>query len=201
MTSTDPTAATASRLVRYSKLLKATQKTLDEGKRTFDVEKAIKDCYGEDADMFREDELAHAIDAMIDEANGKIKKRMHQTYDEQRVEETLERVETIIHRLDAEDARRGEAEEQDRDTAKAALEDVRLPADVTPRDVMKYHAYRRMQQERDVLLAELEALEDETKQLEEQTRSSAQRMQQTAEAMQEVGKELETTANACSMAS
>mmetsp|Transcript_22981 Transcript_22981/g.65124 ORF Transcript_22981/g.65124 Transcript_22981/m.65124 type:complete len:211 (-) Transcript_22981:113-745(-) len=187
--------------IRYDTLLKLTQKTLSESKNAFDIPHAIETCYGEDADVFGEDMLVRVIESMIDEANGKIDDHMRQKFAECDVRNKLAQFEDIVHALVQEDEAKEQAEENDRDSAKTALQDVRLPKDVTPQDVMKYYAYQAMKEERDALVIELRKLEEFNADVQAQTEAKQEAIARATETIAASGKELESSANLCSMVS
>ena len=138
---------------RYNQLVLLLDKTLAHSRKSFNMEQAIQECYGHDIQMFdvhassseEEDEenvLVSAIHAMMDWVNDKVQKEMLEFFEQEGVEQKLNRIETIIAKLDANDQQQLQAEEDDRQNALLALEAVRLPKNVSPTDVMRYHAYQ-----------------------------------------------------------
>jgi hypothetical protein len=194
-------ATTAQSSVRYECFLTLLNKALSESRKSFDTAKAVKDCYGEDASMFDDNMLVTVIDGMIDKVNDRVKEEMLQILQEKNVRVTLQNLEGILAQLDEAEKAVKQAEQEDQQSARDALETVRLPKDVTPQNVLSYHAFEVMQKERDDLIEELEKVQAETKELEQQQANAKAVVQERVQKIETVAKELERSADMCSMVS
>ncbi|CAB9517608.1 expressed unknown protein [Seminavis robusta] len=150
---------------RYNQLILLVDKALTHSRKDFDIDEAIKECYGEDASMFEtkdsseENFLVSAINAMIDDVNKKVKKGFLDYLEKEEMKQKLDKLEAIIAKLDQEDEQMKQADEQDRRTAQAALDATRLPKGVTPDGLMRYHIYNKKKE--DLALMEKKLAEEE----------------------------------------
>jgi hypothetical protein len=157
---------------RYSQLLLLLDKTLSHSRKAFDIEEAIQECYGNDAEMFEvgstsseENVLVTAISAMIDLVNEKAERETLEFLDKEGIEQKLAKIEAIVARLDSSDQERKREDVEDRQTALAALDAARLPKGVLPADMMRYESYQERKKHLAALQDELEKEESKTKEL------------------------------------
>lgn len=153
----------------YNHLLETIDLSLVRCRKSFSTEDAIRDCYGNDATMFESSDnsnfLVSAIDAMVDQVNGKVKAEMLDYLKEEQIEGRLGQVEGIINELNRHDKGQKEADEQDRHSARAALETARLPKGVQPADVLRHQTHELMMKERESLLAVLSEIEADVEEM------------------------------------
>ena len=209
------------REARYQCLLKLIDKALSQSRQSFDVSKAVQECYGEDASIFEDvavaaqegkddggaengghgnsNLLTNAIENMIDTVNDRVKEEIEQFLREHNVCENLTLVDSIIAQLDQQDAEQAQAEKEDRESALRAFEAVKLPKGVSPEDVLSYHKFELRRKERDALVDELAKVEAEIKKLEEQQAATESRTKESMLQMGKVEHELERSADACSL--
>jgi len=174
-----------------------------ESRKQFNTEEAIQECYGEDASMFAGGEggedgnnvLASAIDAMVDRINDKVKNKMVAFLEQEQVAEQLNRVEAIVKTLDDEDEEQKQMEAEDRQSAREALEVVKLPKNISPEDVIRYESYKLMEKERDALLDEIAKVEQATKRLNERIEDHETSVNQGVTSLQEVEAKLQESAS------
>ena len=211
---------TSARETRYECLLKLLDKALSQSKVSFDAEKAVQDCYGEDASIFEDvpssaeetkDDSGNAngkkksnllidvIENMIDTVNERVKEEIEQFLEDNKVCENLTLVDSIIAQLDEQDAEQAEAEINDRESALRALDAVKLPKDVSPDDIVSYHKFEVRRKERDALAEELAKVEAEVKQLEEQQAHATSRAKDSVQQLGKVEQELERSADVCTL--
>jgi hypothetical protein len=187
---------------RYQALLQVMDKALVESKRKFDTNKAIKDCYGEDASIFGGEEmLAKVVDGMVDRVNYKAKDDMQVTLEKENVKQTLIVAEQLMAKFQKIEQDAKVADEKDRQSALDALNHCKLPEGVSPQDVVSYRAYQIMQQEKETLVAELAKVQGETKEMEELLAQSTSVVKGRIKHIESTGKELERAADLCSMVS
>jgi hypothetical protein len=213
---------------RYECLLTLIDKALGQSRKSFDTAQAVEDCYGEDATMFEpsaaaasrgesKDEndttnsrrkseigsnvnlLISVVDNMVDRVNERVKEEMVQWLQDNGVGDRLALIETIVARLDEEDAKAAQAELDDRHSARLALEAVKLPKGVTPSDILRYHAFQVMEKERDSLIDELNKVDLEIQALELRKSETSSKVEDQIQQMERVDKELERVANLCTM--
>ena len=208
------------RETRYECLLKLLDKALSQSKVSFDAEKAVQDCYGEDASIFEDvpssaeetkddngnpngkkksNLLIDVIENMIDTVNERVKEEIEQFLKDNKVCENLTLVDSIIAQLDEQDAEQAEAEINDRESALRALDAVKLPKDVSPDDIVSYHKFEVRRKERDALAEELAKVEAEVKQLEEQQAHATSRAKDSVQQLGKVEQELERSADVCTL--
>ena len=189
---------------RYEILQKLLDKALIRSRQSIDVSSTVTDIYAEDATMFQgEDEnmLSSIFETMLDKVNARVKEEMIQVLKEEDVENRLSKLEAIVQRLAHEEREQREAEQFDSDSARKAFEEVKLPQDVTPRDLLSYHAYVVMQEERNSLRHQLEVVEGVIKGLRENQEHTNAEAEANVRSVQKAAKELERSADVCSMVS
>lgn len=188
---------------RYDCLLNLIDKALTKSRQAINTSAAVKECYGDDASMLGEDAnmLGGVVDSMLDKVTESVKESMNDYLGKENIRDRLEDVEKVVVRLEEEVLQQTEAEQLDSETARKALEMVKLPQNVMPNDVMRFHAYEVMQQEKAALQEQLEQVERETRELEEQQEEVKTQVEKQIQQIGKVTKELERSADVCSMVS
>lgn len=184
--------------MRYQQLLQVIDKALQESRNSFNTEKAIQECYGEDASIFGSATLQKLMDGVIDRVNTKSKTETLDMLQKQSVEQKLKQIEEIIALFDKKDQAHQSQEANDYESAKQALQNAKLPEGMLPEDICNYRAYQIMKKERDALETELIAVEEETRKMEQQIAQAEQAVKENIANVENVGSKLEQTADACS---
>lgn len=191
--------------IRYQRLLSVLEKALQTSRQKFDAEAAIREVYGDDAAIFGDDDnngmLRSVLDSMLESVHDKVSTQMKTFLQEKDVEKQLSLLDAIIFKLEQQDADREKAESRDKHSARQALEDAKLPKGLSPIDMINRKACEKLQQEKEDVLAELAAIEEEIEGLEAERQDRTTTMQRTLQTVQAFGKELEKSADKCSMVS
>lgn len=198
MTNTNQTSA------RYNQLLNAIDKALSESRNAFSTGDAIEECYGEDASMFQDggdgtkphtnNVLASAIDAMVDRVEEKLRGEILEFLERERVQERLARVESIIDELDKSDQEQKQADADDRQSVRDALNNVLLPKDVFPAGIIRYQAYKLMEKELHSLKVEIANVENETQHIDDRIRKHEGQVDQGNQSIRDLRQNLQTSA-------
>lgn len=202
-------AATTTSCVRYQRLIQVMQKVMTESRSQFDVNKAIQECYGEDASIFEQENnsnsnsnvLLSVMESMLDSVNDSVTDSMLQFLKENQVEAKLTKLEKILKKLEAQDTKKRAADAQDKESARLACEEAKLPEGLEPSDLIAYQAYQKILAEKQAMLDELSGVEQEIEQLEAQKGEMSKNVNSQIQAMEYAGKELEKSADICSTVS
>jgi hypothetical protein len=186
--------------MRYEQLLTGIDKALQESRSSFNTEKAIEECYGEDASIFGNATLQKLMDGVIDRVNTKSKGEMLEFLKTQDVGNKLKNIEDLIHLFETQEKEAQEQESSDRESARQALQNAKLLKGMTPQDIVNYHAYQIIQKERNSLEAEIVAVGEESHRMEQQIAEAEQTVKETIAKVETVGAKLCKTADACSFA-
>jgi hypothetical protein len=202
---------TESQSIRYQRLLEVMDKAMTFSKSQFDVGKAVKECYGDDASIFAQSDsnngssgsgdnmLQAVLDNLLSSVQDQVAEEMRQHFKELNVAEKLLKLEKIIQKLEQEDVQRRQAEDDDKQSARQALEQVRLPKGLSPTDIVNYQAFQTMKKEKDAMVEEIAIVEREIEQLNADKEKRSLQMEERMSVMKEAGRELEKSADVCSM--
>ena len=185
---------------RYNQLLRILDASLSKSREAFNVEEAIKECYGDDASMFEvessseENFLASAINAVIGTVNETTKKEMLEYLEKEGIEQKLNKIEDIIAKLDRTDAGMKQQDADDRQAAQEALEAAMLPKGVSPSDVMRYHANHLLKEQLASLEKRLAEEEEATKEVQERKRKLESSVRDGDQKLQKVKQTMEKSA-------
>jgi len=204
MTMTNATN-TASDSIRYQRLLEVMDKALSNSKSQFDFDKAVKECYGDDASIFQGDGADNMLQTVLENlmvgVQDQVATDMHSHLKSLEVESKLLKLEAIIQTLEQQDAVKQLAEDADKQSARQALEQVRLPVGLSPSDLMEWTSFQKMTQDRDALQQDIASIQGEIQLLCQEKEQQSQQMNARLSTMKEAGKELEKAADVCSMMS
>jgi hypothetical protein len=201
----------ASQSIRYQRLLEVMDKAMNFSKSQFDVDKAVKECYGDDASIFAQSDsnngssgsgdnmLQAVLDDLLSSVQDQVAEEMRQHFRELNVADKLLKLEKIIQKLEQEDIQQKQAEDDDKQSARQALEQVRLPKGLTPTDIVNFQAFQTMKKEKDAMLEEIATVEREIEQLNADKEERSRQMEERMSVMKEAGRELEKSADVCSM--
>jgi hypothetical protein len=124
---------------------------------------------------------------------------MKESLQKKKVEALLLAVERQVQCELKQDALQKGQDAADKESAHAALRDAVLPKGVTPDDIIQVQAYKKLKSERNSLLADIERVEREASELETQRAEQSASVDQCMAQVQQVSKELERSADLCSM--
>jgi hypothetical protein len=201
----------ASQSIRYQRLLEVMDKAMTFSKSQFDVDKAVKECYGDDASIFAQSDsnngssgsgdnmLQAVLDDLLSSVQDQVAEEMRQHFKELNVAEKLLKLEKIIQKFEQEDIKQRQAEDDDKQSARQALEQVRLPKGLTPTDIVNFQAFQAMKKEKEAMLEEIATVELEIEQLNADKEERSRQMEERMSVMKEAGRELEKSADVCSM--
>jgi hypothetical protein len=198
-------ASSSSSSLRFQRLLEVIEKALTQSRKNIDVAKLIQQCYGEDASIFAAQQgdnvLLSVLEGMLDRVHDSVTEDMLEFLKELQVEAKLIKFEEIATQLEMDEVWQQQQETNDKQSARRALEDAKLPKELKPADIVTYCAYQKILSERDGTLSEIAAIEKEIQQLAAQQADGSTRVESKLETVQAVGKELELSADMCSTVS
>ena len=197
MANSSSSASTATS-ARYQRLVEVLDLALTKGRSQLDVEKTVKECYGDDGDNAVFQSL---LEGLLESVHREVTADTLCHFQQKQVETKLRRLDAAIRQLEHErDVQKRQAA-REKAAAEKALQKAQLPEGVTAHDWVQYQTYQRLLQEKKLLGEEIAAEEAAVAQLEatqsQQARTASQRVQE----MQAVSKELEKSADLCSMVS
>jgi Nnf1 len=191
------TMVNSSTSVRYQRLLEVLDLALTKSRSQFDVEQAVRQCYGDgDNEVFYT-----MLEGILDHLHTEVTADMMSFLREKGVEEKLLKLEAVIAKLDRDAAAKKQVAAKDKESAVAALQNAKLPANITPQDLVQYRTYQRMLQEKKLVQDEIDALEKELAELEAVRANSMETADARIGEMQAAKAELEQSADLCSMVS
>lgn len=152
---------------RYKRLLNVIDKSLTEGASQVNTIDTVKQCYGEDADIFGEGDhsdgtemLANLVTQVMERANEKLSVDVREIVEHHDVHKILSIWDSVVKEHESRVLREKQEEIVDKKTAREAVEVLRLPSQVTPKDVCDYQEYQVFRKARDELKADLESKEE-----------------------------------------
>uniref|UniRef100_A0A6U3ZXU4 Uncharacterized protein n=1 Tax=Ditylum brightwellii TaxID=49249 RepID=A0A6U3ZXU4_9STRA len=193
---------------RYKCLVDAIHKALSESRKSFDTRLAVALCYGENASIFAgggdggEDDateiLANLIDDVLERTNERVRNDIQNFLKNERVNEKLLKIEDIIDTYDKEEQQHAEAEESDRQSARDAAGQSKLPIGVTPDDILIYNSYQIKLKQKKQLLAQIASVEAEKEVIERQIEKGRNAILKATEEVTEKSNNIGRTADICS---
>jgi len=183
--------------VRYQRLLEVLDLALKKARSQLEVETIVKDCYGDDETTVFQT-LLHNV---LENAHAEVTAATTKNFQEKDVESKLLRVDAAIQKLERDAAAAKRQEAKDKASAEAALQQAQLPQGVTAQDMVQFQAYQRMIQEKKVLEEEISAEEAAIAKLEAAHEKQSSTTGKRVQDMQNTSKELEKSADLCSMVS
>lgn len=195
--------------VRYERLLQVAEKAMLQSRSKFDIERAIREFYGDDASLFvdgnnneekKDDNVLHTVlKSMLDRIHEGVKDDFASSMKDKNVEAQLLKLEQKIFRIEHAAAMERSADEKDKALAQEALSSTILPDGVSPRDVVSYQQYQKMLAEKAALEEQIVAVEAAVEQLEDQKRQRSSAVDSRLETMKVAERALEKSADICSM--
>jgi hypothetical protein len=199
-------SSSASQSIRYQRLLEVMDKAMACSKSQFDVDKAVNDCYGDDASIFAKGDanggdnmLQAVLDNLLSSVQDQVTEEMRQHFQELKVEGKLLKLEKIIQKLEQEEIQKRQAEEENKQSAEQVLDDLRLFKGISPTDIVNYQDFQKMKEERDAMVEEIASVEREIEQLNAQKEERSQQMKARFSCTKEASRELEKSADVGSM--
>lgn len=188
---------------RFQRLLQALDKTLSKSRSQFDTEAAVSEYYGEETAAIFDDTsmLRELLDTILEDMHDNVMQQVKTVLNEHNVKRQLDDIDNIFAEVENEKERIRLAEEQDKQSAREALETIKLPKGWHASDVVTLQAYEVLKKEHDTLLEDIGEMEKEIQELEAQGARESSAMEEQLQRMQQFGKQLEETADACSMVS
>ena len=157
----------------YNRLVSVLNKALTKSTSQLDLDSLIQQVYANDAAIFGDDQLHSVMESMLENLEETVQRDMQQYLQNTKVEHKLLVVERLVHNLQAQETARKQALQADKDRTVRALEQIKLPSGVKPMDLANYQQYQKLQQEKQRLLANMEAAETDIQTL-EQTKADRQ---------------------------
>jgi chromosome segregation ATPase len=200
MTMTNTTSSTDTSVKKHQLLLKLIDNGMRRSRKALDSSQLVQESYGDDASVFGGTQmLVGVMDSMLDKVHEQVQQEMSEYIQQEHVKERLEKIESIMHKLEGQEAAQAAAERQDRTSAYEALDATLLPPGVSLEDVLAHQKYEKNKQQRTALEEEWNAVQEEIATLEREEAETQASVQQNLEQMQQVAKELERSADICSM--
>jgi len=179
-----PTPSTEGESKRFKQLFLALEKALSESQKQVDCHEAVSECYNENISMFASstcadningdddarDMLASLVSERLQRINERVKENLCEFLEQNDMKSKLLRFEQALEEHERLNRSTKHSEEQDKRSAQLAAENTTLPEGVKVEDILKFHAYRLKQDEKQKLLAELSSIEAENKAIEQSIR-------------------------------
>lgn len=201
---------------RMQYFLKVLEKALKEVVDSVDTDKAVNECYGQDASIFsgktsplREDSaeegtsevnmLSNLIKETIFKINERVKSEIITVLEKEEVNEKLLNLERLLEEFEESEKKHQLMEEKDKKETQEVLDNVlNIPVGLSPLDLIKHHEYKLKLKEKDHLLSEIASLEAETELIEVQIKKGNSIIKTKLEEISEKGEQISRTANICS---
>lgn len=183
--------------VRYQRLMECLDLALTKSRSQIDIDQAVQLCYGDGNNEL----FSNLLESMLDHLHTEVTADTVSFLQKHGVKEKLLKLEAAVAKFDRDAAEKKQAAVKDKESAVAALQNAKLPANVTPQDMVQYQAYQRMLQEKKLLQDEIDAIEQEISELEAAKSESLEAADSRIAEMQVVKAELELSADLCSMVS
>jgi len=141
------------------------------------------------------------LSGVLESVRTEVREEVREFLKASNVEEKLLKLEAVIAKLEGDAAHKKQAAVIDKESAVKALQTAKLPANLQPQDLVNCKAYQRMVQEKDALELQIADLENEIEKL--QSIKDERSNETTAKLgdIEIVGKELEQSADMCSLVS
>jgi hypothetical protein len=185
---------------RYHHLLKLIDNGMGRARNSLNTPQLVEESYGEDASVFGGSEmLVGVMDSVLDKIQTQVRDDLMQYLQQRDLPKRLAKIESIIAKLESDEAFQAQAERQDRTSAHEALDVTLLPAGVTLEDVLAFRNYQRQQRQREELQDQEKIIKEEIAQLERLQVETQATVQSDLQQLQDVAQELERSADVCSM--
>jgi diacylglycerol kinase len=187
---------------RLSLLNQAIEKALIEARKSFSKTESIHACYGDDASIFGGNAvLEQVVDGMLDEIHRKVKGDMQTNLQKHDIEAKLVSIEALVDKFQREQDAAQDKEAKDKATALGALHQVKLPPGLTAEMIVSYRAHAILKDEKERLELELSKVLKETKDLEALYCQAEATVESRVRVVERGSRELERTADLCSIVS
>ena len=187
---------------RFNLLDQAMEKALIEARNSFSKAKAIQECYGDDSAIFGGNAvLEQVVDGMLDKIHSKVKEEMGKNLEKYGIEGKLLAVEALINRFQKEELVAMETETTDKETTMEALEQAKLPSTLTPEMITSFRAFTVLKEQKNHLEQEVARVNLEIQVLEAQFIQSESTVQNQIQGVEQKSREMERTADLCSILS
>jgi hypothetical protein len=196
MATTSPPPQPASSCERFDRLVRVLQKALAKSHSQVEIDSLIKQVYGDDASIFKDDQLHTVLESLLESLDEDVEKDMMKFMGDEDVERKLLIVERLIKNLEREDAARKQVLQDDKETTLKAMERAKLPDGLKPLDLANYQRYQRLLQEKKTLQEDIAAMERDIQGLDENKANRQAQVVAASEKVHEVGSVLEKAANA-----
>ena len=185
---------------RYELLIKLIDMTVSRSRGSLNVEQIVQETYGDDVSAYGGQEMLEGIvDNMLEKWEETVKERMHQHLENNGVKERLREIDDIIHRVQEQAYQEEQNEIDDIDSARQALNDALLPADVELESLMCYVAYQKKLEQKEQLTKALQEVENDIALLQKHREEAETKVRENAQTLQQVAQTLEKSADVCSM--
>jgi len=164
-------------LSRYQCLLQVVEKTLTKSKSEIDTKKLLENVYEDDVKIFGEETLQTLLDSVLQGVNMSVAQEMREFFHDHKVPSKLEKIDEVIQYLNQVDDVKKRAQEQDKLTAHRALQQAKLPENMTPQDLVKIQKYQLLEKQKEELEGKIQLMEKENEQLQQQTKAKEQQVQ------------------------
>lgn len=195
------TTTTTPKQRRFDLLKQVIETGMTRSRKALNTTKLVEASYGDDADVFGGTEiLVGTMDDMLDKIHEQVLRQDLPAYlQEHKIENLLDRVESIVEALDQEEALQMQAERHDQESAIRAMDTTLLPAGVTLENVLDYHKYQQALAQKEQITKALQELQDEIAALEKEHDEQTGQVDAQHEILQHNAQELHRAADVCSM--
>jgi hypothetical protein len=195
-------AASTGSSVRYQRLLLVLNKALARSKSQLDLRQIVQECYGDDASIFQDDALLESLlDNMLDKAHKRVVDQMSELLQQRGIEQKLVRLEKVVTQLEQQAIQERRLQESAKAATRQACQDALLPSGLSPTDMLSYQSHQMLLQEEAELQRQIAQEEQAIEELETSKQQLSTHVQTRVRELQETGRELERSADMCSMLS
>mmetsp|Transcript_41 Transcript_41/g.55 ORF Transcript_41/g.55 Transcript_41/m.55 type:complete len:216 (-) Transcript_41:323-970(-) len=164
---------------RFKRLGSVLEKALLESAKNIDSHTLVSECYGEDANIFVNDGdsdghsnatniLATLIDGVIDRTNEIMRDEVEKITKAERLDLKLNILDHVIDDHERMDRQRKESEEEDRRSARIAVEESKLPDGITVSDALRFQEHLLLLENKENLEVLLARFKNENNKLEKE---------------------------------
>jgi DNA repair exonuclease SbcCD ATPase subunit len=192
--------------VRYQRLMEALSKAMEDAKAALDLRSVIQDCYGDDgASIFHaaDDEalLRGLFLNMLDKAHRTALERMKSYMADKNLDKALAEMEAVIALLERQEADAKAREAAAKARARRAAQAAALPPGVSHSSLVRYYSYQGLLQDARELERQIRESEQEVQDLEAKNKGMKARVQARIDELHRSGRDLERSADMCTMIS
>jgi hypothetical protein len=179
---------------------------LSRAHKSLDLKQLVRDVYGDDLDVFGSDNdtsvLESILASILEQVQEQVQGDMEGYYETQLIQQHLALLDVCVRTLYIEETAREQEEEKDQALAHDAVLASTLPANVHhANDMVRYEAYKEMEQIKQKMMDRISEIEQEIAVLESESSSTMDSLESKLEVLQSVSLDVERAADSLSVIS